>query len=236
MRKPRHLVCHAKKLQKPNCKKKQFKNPDYVCDSYTQNAKKEGYRARSVYKLRQIDELHHLLRPGMQVLELGAAPGSWSRYALKQMKTGGTEQQRKGWLCCLDLQPIDKLLQKSPGLHVFCGDFTDTRTQQNILQALQQRGAARFDLIMSDMAPKTSGNRTVDSGASEALVEAIIAVLPLFLAPGGNLLFKLFQGGGENTLERTLCSLFVACERIRPQAVRSQSFEIYFLCKGYQVV
>lgn len=212
-----------------NRQKKRPKNLSYVCDSYTQKAKREGYRARSVYKLRQIDRLHHLLRPGMQVLELGAAPGSWSRYALQKIQAG----RSKAWLCCLDLQPIDKLLQKSPGLHFFCGDFTDTRTQQSILQALKQRGAARFDLILSDMAPKTSGNRTVDSGASEALAEAVLAVLPIFLAPGGNLLFKLFQGGGENTLEQKLRGLFAGCKRIRPQAVRSQSFEIYFLCKGY---
>ena len=209
--------------------KKRIKNPVYACDNYARQAKREGYRARSVYKLRQIDELHHLLRPGMQVLELGAAPGSWSRYALQQIQAG----RSKAWLCCLDLEPMDQLLQQLPGCTFFCGDFTDTRTQQSILQALEQRGAARFDLILSDMAPKTSGNRTVDSGASEALAEAILAVLPTFLAPGGNLLFKLFQGGGENTLEQKLRSLFAACERIRPQAVRSQSFEIYFLGKGY---
>ncbi len=206
------------------------KNRNYVHDSYTKRAFQEGYQARSVFKLNQIDQQHKLLFPGMRVLDLGAAPGSWSRYVLQRIQTA--KDNYGSWLCAVDLVEINRKMQLSPAFSFFQVDFTCTEFQQQLLPYMKLNGL--FDVILSDMAPKTTGNRTVDTSHSQALVEAIIAMLPQFLQHDGTLLFKLFQGGCEQQLQCELRQIFASCQRLKPQAVRNQSFEIYFLCKGYR--
>ncbi|WGK69554.1 RlmE family RNA methyltransferase [Candidatus Haliotispira prima] len=214
--------------------KSQHKNPpknrDYVHDSYTDRAMKQGYQARSVFKLSQIDEQYRLLRPGMRVLDLGAAPGSWSRYVLQRIQAGSPESG--AWLCAVDLEELDSNVRKSPYLTFFQADFTGAELQQQIVPYLERDGL--FDVVLSDMAPRTTGNRTVDTGRSEALAEEILSVLPRFLQTGGSLLFKLFQGGAEQQFEQRLQVLFAHSRRLKPQAVRSRSFEVYFLCRDYR--
>ncbi len=218
-------------------------NREYVHDHYTQQAFQKGYQARSVCKLSEIDRQYKLLRPGMRVLDLGAAPGSWSRYVLQRIRapkvprhSENTEEIRDGaWLCAVDLhelQGFDKELREPSALSFFQADFRSTELQRQILICLERDGL--FNLLLSDMAPHTTGNRTVDTGRSETLAEEILAVLPRFLQPGGSLLFKLFLGGGEQQIERKLRGLFATCRRLKPVAVRHQSCELYFLCRGYQ--
>ena len=217
----------------PRGKTTRPKNRNYVHDSYTDQAIRDGYKARSVFKLSEIDQRHKLLHPGMRVIDLGAAPGSWSRYVLQRICAGSSSKNGNvsPWLCAVDLQGLEPELQRAANLTFYQADFTSPAIQQLILSQLQQHGL--FDLVLSDMAPRTTGNRTVDTGRSEALLQEVLAVLPRFLKPEGNLLFKLFQGGGEQDLQKELRNIFRLCQRLKPQAVRSQSCEIYFLCKGY---
>ncbi|MEM9424353.1 MAG: RlmE family RNA methyltransferase [Spirochaetota bacterium] len=206
------------------------KNRHYVHDHYTRKAFQEGYNARSVFKLKEIDQKHKLLKPGMRVLDLGAAPGSWSRYVLQRIQASGQKAPRS-WLCAVDLQELDRELQTSPHVCFLQADFTTPELRQLLLPYVRQGGL--FDVVLSDMAPRTTGNRTVDTGHSEALVAEILAALPQFLKVGGSLLFKLFQGGGERHVEEELRDIFTSCQRLKPETVRSRSFEIYFLCRNY---
>ena len=212
-------------------KQTNFKNPDYVHDRYTEQALKAGYKSRSVFKLRQINAQHGILKPSMRVLELGAAPGGWSRYICECIQPSGKKLQERTWLCAIDLLELDPELQHLPMVCFFQMDFTSPELKPLLLSYIQSDGL--FDVILSDMAPGTTGNRTVDTGRSESLVGEIISLLPFFLKAGGTLLFKLFQGGGEQRIQQELHSMFASCKRLKPDAVRSQSFEIYFLCQDY---
>lgn len=148
------------------------------------------------------------------MLDLGAAPGSWSQFVV--------EQGRGAVVLAVDLQEMSV-----PGATCLQGDFTDAEMVTRIA------AAGPFDLVLSDAAPATTGNRVVDTGRSEALVESIMARLPEWLTPGGNLVCKLFQGGGEQALLRELRRKFAAAHLYRPQAVRKESFETYLVGLGY---
>ncbi len=199
---------------------KSRRSPRSRPDHYSDAAKKEGYAARSVYKLSELDGKHRILRPGARVLDLGAAPGSWSQYASRAVGS-------RGLVVAVDFDRLEALgpLQNVVAVE---GDFTEGAT----VGALEEY--APFDVVLSDAAPSTTGNRTVDTARSTALVESIIASLPVLLRPGGTLLAKVFQGGEEQALLTTLKERFDTVKMPKPKASRGESFETYLLGMGYR--
>jgi len=191
-----------------------YEKPDFL----TRKAKSEGYPARSVYKLSEMQEKFKLLRPGARVLDIGAAPGSWSLWVLRFLKGSG-------FLAAVDLSPLG---MKPPTENFFFlrGDLYDP----DVRAALAGRGP--YDLVLSDAAPSTTGNRTVDTGRSEAIVEAVLGYADDLLAPGGSLVVKLFQGGGERELLNALKERYATARGFKPKACRAESFETYLLGLG----
>ena len=200
-----------------------YKKPDY----WQIKARKEGYPARSVYKLQEIHEKFSLLKPArpgvsLRVLDLGAAPGSWSLYILRKMP--GV------FLVAADLSPLSR--QYDSGLFNgdnFCfiqGDISDPAIRDSIL------AHGPYDLIISDAAPATTGNRFIDTTRSLELAEAVAAYTETALTPGGNLVVKVFQGGDVSELLKRLRSLFKTAKSYKPQACRSESFETYYVGMG----
>ena len=201
-----------------------YKKPDH----WQLKARKEGYPARSVYKLQEIDEKFGLLKSSpIRVLDMGAAPGSWSLYVLRKMQSfakGG------GFLAAADLSPLSR--QYDGGLFGgdnFCfiqGDITDAAVREAII------AQGPYHLIISDAAPSTTGNRFVDTTRSLELAEAVIAYAESALSGGGNLVIKVFQGGDVSELLKRLRTLFAVTKSYKPQACRSESFETYYLGLG----
>ncbi|AHH08279.1 RlmE family RNA methyltransferase [Borrelia anserina] len=187
-----------------------------VVDKYSQRAKKEGYLARSVYKLIEIDKKFSLFSSG-NVLDIGASPGSFSQYAYGRLK--------KGVLVAVDLNDIN--LNFANNFYFIKGDIYIDEVCQNV------KTFAPYSLIVSDAAPKTTGNRLVDTSISFNLNMRIVELAFGILAKGGNLLIKVFQGGEEEQLFYRLKSYFRLVKKIRPKAVRKNSFEIYFLSKDF---
>jgi 23S rRNA (uridine2552-2'-O)-methyltransferase len=191
---------------------------EHVTDAYVKRANAEGYRSRAAYKLQQIDARDKLLKPGMTVVDLGAAPGGWSQVAAKAV--GAT-----GRVIALDLLDIAQV----PGVTVICGDFSDDTTLQVLEQALE--GAAA-DLVLSDMAPNISGIASADQARAVGLAELAIDFASKHLKPHGNLLVKTFHGAGYEDLVDTLRRTFLQVHTRKPDASRSRSSEVYLLGKG----
>ena len=183
-------------------------------DHYAQRAKKEGYKARSVYKLQELDEKLHLLSGARRVLDVGAAPGSWTQYALKRIARGGA-------VVALDLKPVE--LPPSDSLRTVEGDVADEALRDRL------REVGPFDVILSDAAPSTTGNRTLDSARSAELVEIVLELADELLAPGGHMVAKLFQGGDEKTLLESARERFRSARIQRPKASRTDSFEVFIV-------
>ena len=202
-----------------------YKKPDY----WQLKARKEGYPARSVYKLKEMDEKFALLKtggsapPGCRVLDLGAAPGSWSLYALRKMAA-------KGFLVSADISPLSRQYDRGlfDGANFFFvrGDITDPAIQEIILS----RGP--FSLIISDAAPATSGNRLLDAARSLELAWAVLDYAEKALAKGGRLVIKVFQGGDTAELLKRIKTLFHTAKSFKPQACRNESFETYYIGMG----
>jgi 23S rRNA (uridine2552-2'-O)-methyltransferase len=189
-------------------------------DFWAQKAKKEGYPARSVYKLMEIDKKFGLLKQGIRVMDIGAAPGSWSLWVLQRLAG-------KGFLASVDLQDIGIKPPYSNFLFVR-GDLYDPEVRGRLL------AAGPYGLVLSDAAPATTGNRVVDQGASEAIVEAVIDYAQTALAPGGSMVAKIFQGGAEAELLRRLRGSFAQAKGFKPEACRSESFETYLVATGFK--
>lgn len=181
-------------------------------DFYTKKAQKEGYKARSVYKLMEIDQKNSLIKKNDNVLDIGAAPGSWTQYALKK----GAK------VTAVDLKEIDL---KAKTLKIIQGDFTNENVEQEI------SGQGPFDLIISDAAPATSGNRTVDTARSEALVEEILFLAKRYLKSKGTLLIKIFQGSNQQEIRQNFKNDFNQVRFYKPAACRKDSFEHYLLAQ-----
>lgn len=187
-------------------------------DHWTLKAKKEGYPARSVYKLKEIHEKFGVLPRGGTILDVGAAPGSWTLFALKLL--GG-----RGRVVAVDLQPLG--IGSHPDNLVFLrGDITDAGT----VEFLAGRGP--YDAVISDAAPSTTGNRTVDTARSELLVEQVLALAEKLLKSGGSCVVKIFQGTDQKRLLDAMRNLFASAKAFKPQATRSESFETYFIGLG----
>jgi len=206
-----------------------YKKPD----SWQIKARKEGYPARSVYKLQEMDEKFALLkpmRPGstFRILDLGAAPGSWSLYVLRKMARLSPPGADSGaLLAAADLCPLsrqfDAGLFDGENFRFTQGDITEAAVREAILSH------GPYNLIVSDAAPATMGNRFVDTCRSLELAGEVASYAETALAPGGNLVVKVFQGGDTSELLKRLRTLFKTAKSYKPQACRNESFETYYL-------
>lgn len=188
---------------------------EHFNDHWVARAKAEGYRSRASYKLIEIDEKDRLLRPGMRVLDLGAAPGGWSQVAARQL--GG-----KATLVASDILPMDAIA----GVTFIQGDFREQSVFEEILAAL---GNQPVDLVMSDMAPNISGNSGVDQPRAIHLCELALDMALRVLAPDGRFLVKLFQGEGSDDFRRQVRQSFKTLVTRKPAASRPRSTEVYLL-------
>jgi 23S rRNA (uridine2552-2'-O)-methyltransferase len=187
-------------------------------DPYFQKAKAEGYRARSAYKLLQIQERFHVLRKGQVVVDLGAAPGSWSQVASRIVGS-------QGRTLALDLQPIEPI----PDVLILQGDMTAPEVQAELLQA----AGGPVDAVLSDAAPNTSGIRDVDHALSVELVYAALNLARRSLKPGGHFVAKVFEGGDLPQLIVDLGRHFERVKPYHPEASRRESREVFLVCTGF---
>lgn len=191
---------------------------EHVTDPYVRRAQAEGMRSRAAYKLQQLAERDRLLRPGLVVVDLGAAPGGWSQVAARAV--GDT-----GLVVAVDLLEMTPL----PGVRFLRGDFGDDAVLNALLGVLGGRGV---DLVLSDMAPNISGVASVDQARSIGLAELALDFAVKHLKPQGNFLVKVFQGEGFDTLVAELRRRFVQVMIRKPEASRSRSSEVYLVGKG----
>jgi 23S rRNA (uridine2552-2'-O)-methyltransferase len=188
-------------------------------DVYVEQANRAGWRSRAVFKLEQIQAKERLLRAGSVCVDVGSAPGSWSQLAARLV--GPT-----GRVVAVDLLPMDPI----PGVDFLEGDFTAPETLAK-LRALV--GQQPVDLVMSDMAPNISGNRTIDQPRSMALLDEALVFAREVLRPGGDFLVKAFQGEGIDAFTRELKAHFKTVKTIKPKASRPESREIYLLARSF---
>ncbi len=188
-------------------------------DPYVRAAKEQGLRSRAAFKLAEIDARFHLLRPGARVVDLGAAPGGWTQVAVRAVG-------ERGKVVALDLLPMDPV----PGAIVLQGDFQDPAAEQAVLAALD--GPA--DLVLSDMAPNTTGHGATDHLRIMALAELALDFALGVLAPGGGFVAKVFQGGSERALLEVLKRRFDAVRHAKPPASRKDSSELYVVATGFR--
>ena len=188
-------------------------------DPYVARAKREGYRSRAAYKLAEIDDKHHFLKPGAKVVDLGAAPGGWSQIAAKRVGAGG----RVVAIDLLDMDPV-------PGVDFLQLDFLEPQAPE----ALKRMLRGPVDVVLSDMAANATGHRQTDHLKIMALVEAAAAFAREVLKPGGALVAKVLQGGTEASLLAGLKRDFASIKHIKPAASRSDSAELYLFASGFR--
>jgi len=186
-------------------------------DEFVKRAQREGYRSRAVYKLEEIQRKDRILRPGMTVIDLGAAPGGWSQYAAQALRGSGR-------IIALDILPMEPLA----GVEFLQGDFREEAVFARLLERL---AGAPVDLVMSDMAPNISGMQAVDQPGSMYLAELAVDFADRVLRKGGVLLFKAFQGEGFDPLVKALRVHYQAIRIRKPRASRPKSREVYVLAK-----
>ena len=190
-------------------------------DYYSKLAKQKNFPARSVFKLQEIQERFALLAPGQKALDLGSAPGSWSKYCLQRLGA-------KGRLVGVDLERVE--IAQTTGRHYrfVQGDIFS----EAIFTTLHELGP--FDVILSDAAPRTSGSGLVDAQRSFELAERVLEIAESILNPGGHLVVKIFQGGEEGQLLQRMKSLFDHARAFKPKASRGESRETYFLGQSFR--
>jgi 23S rRNA (uridine2552-2'-O)-methyltransferase len=191
-------------------------------DPYVVQAKRDGYRSRAAYKLVEIDDKHHLLRPGMTVVDLGAAPGGWSQIAAKRV--GATSG--KGRVVAIDLLEMPEIA----GVSFAQLDFLDNDAPARLIAMMQ----GRADVVMSDMAANTTGHRKTDQLRIVGLVEAAAMFASEVLKPGGTFLAKTFQSGADAELMTQLKRDFASVKHVKPAASRQDSSERYVLATGFR--
>ena len=194
---------------------------EHFNDHYVKKAHLEGYRSRAIYKLKEVDEKESLLRPGMTVVDLGAAPGGWAQYVSKKLAG-------KGKIIALDCLPMESL----PGVQVILGDFTEDAVLNELKNYVAER---EVDLILSDMAPNMSGNAAVDIPRALYLAELAFDFAEQMMKPGGTLLMKVFHGTGFDDLVKLARTKFKRVVNRKPDASRPRSRETYLLAKGYNL-
>jgi 23S rRNA (uridine2552-2'-O)-methyltransferase len=194
-------------------------------DPYVEEAKRRGYRSRAAFKLIEIDDKHHILKPGMAVVDLGAAPGGWSQIAAERVGSGTGGGQ--GQVIAVDLTEIEHL----PGVELLLLDVTEAGALDRIRAALK---GGRADVVLSDMAAPATGHRPTDHLRVVALVEAAFDQAEEVLAPGGTFLAKVFQGGAGHELLTRLKLSFAKVQHVKPKASRAESPEVYVLATGFR--
>lgn len=211
----------------PAPKKKHRSNPQWlrrhVTDPYVQAATRHGYRSRAAYKLIEIDDKERLLRPGAVVVDLGAAPGSWTQVARERLT--GRDGSLRGAIVALDFLPMDPL----PGVTVIQGDFREEDIAGRLADTL---GGRKVDVILSDMAPNLSGIAAADAARAEHLCELALDFAQAHLKPGGALVMKAFQGSGYSQLVQRLKRGFARVGARKPAASRAESAETYLVARG----
>ncbi|GAB2578628.1 23S rRNA (uridine(2552)-2'-O)-methyltransferase RlmE [Dyella jejuensis] len=193
---------------------------EHFDDVYVKKAQAEGLRSRAVFKLEELIERDHLLKPGMRVVDLGAAPGGWSQLVRQRLGDNGT-------VVALDILPM----QGIAGVDVMQGDFRE----ESVLRALESRlGGQKLDLVLSDMAPNMSGVALADQIRAMDLAELALDFGRHWLKPGGAFLIKLFQGTGFDDYLRSLRAEFARVSMRKPKASRARSREVYALATGFR--
>lgn len=204
---------------------------DHVTDPYVRLAQKEGFRSRAAYKLKEIDEALHLIKPGQLVVDLGAAPGAWSQYvrrkfAPKDAGTGGAAVGAlNGTIIALDLLDFEPI----EGVTFIQGDFREEEVLQQLLAAVGDRPV---DVVISDMAPNLSGIEVSDSARVEHLIELAIDFAQHHLKPDGALVCKVFHGSGYNQLVEMFKANFRIVKPVKPKASRDKSAETFLVGIG----
>lgn len=192
-------------------KRNSYSKPDF----WSQKAFKEGYPARSVYKLQEIDQKFGFLKKGYTVLDLGSAPGSWTTWLLRNLDESGK-------VVSVDLNPLSKDV-KGSNLVFFQGDLLS----EEIREQITSQGP--YDLVVCDAAPLTTGNRTIDTLRSKSLVEMAIWYAQTMLKTGGNFCVKIFQNGDQQKFLMKMREIFTQAKGFKPEACRSESFETYLI-------
>ena len=190
-----------------------------INDPYVARAQREGFRSRAAFKLAEIDDKFHLLKPGARVVDLGAAPGGWSEIAARRVGQGGSVVA----LDILELKPI-------AGVEFLKLDFLNAAAPERLKALL----GGKADLVLSDMAANTTGHRQTDHLRIMALAEAAAHFAREVLAEGGSFLCKVLQGGTENALLAALKRDFATVKHVKPPASRVDSAELYLLAKGFR--
>lgn len=191
---------------------------EHFSDKYVQAAKKKGLRSRAWFKLNAIQQSDQLFRPGMTIVDLGAAPGSWSQYALTQIGV-------RGRIIACDILPMNPII----GVDFIQGDFREQIVLQNLLKRI---GQSKIQVVMSDMAPNMSGTPAVDIPRSMYLVELALEGCCDLLTPDGSFLVKVFQGDGFDKCLQDIRSLFAKVKIRKPDTSRSRSREVYIVATG----
>ncbi|MGB5690018.1 MAG: 23S rRNA (uridine(2552)-2'-O)-methyltransferase RlmE [Woeseiaceae bacterium] len=190
-------------------------------DPYVQQARREGWRSRAVYKLEQICEKERFLKPGMVCVDLGSAPGSWSQYVTEKLKGNAR-------IVAVDVLPMDSL----PDVEFVLGDFREDEVFEQLLQAVGEAGA---DLVMSDIAPNITGTKVVDQARSMHLVELALDMARRVLKPGGSFVCKVFQGAGFDAFLRDVRNSFERVKVMKPKASRPGSREVYLVARNFSL-
>lgn len=188
-------------------------------DPYVKMAQKDGYRARAAYKLLEINEKDRIIRPGMTVVDLGSAPGSWSQIAARLVGDHGR-------VVASDILPMDAL----PGVTFIQGDFREEAVFQQLLGAI---GGTPVDLVISDMAPNMSGT-SADQPRALYLCELALDMAVRVLKPGGDFVVKVFQGEGYDAYRQAVQARFKVLKSRKPQASRPRSPEVYLLARDFR--
>ncbi|SMF95288.1 23S rRNA (uridine2552-2'-O)-methyltransferase [Methylomagnum ishizawai] len=191
---------------------------EHFSDEYVKLAQAQGYRSRAVFKLKELDERERLFKPGMAVIDLGAAPGGWSQYAAERIG-------KSGKIIALDLLPVEAM----PGVVFIQGDFREEAVLEQLRAELSGQLA---DLVLSDMAPNTTGVNAVDQARSMVLAELALDTARETLKPGGGFVVKLFQGPDFDAYVKAAREVFAKVTVRKPKASRDRSPEVYLVGKA----
>ena len=200
---------------------------EHFDDEYVRRSQQDGYRSRAIYKLIEIDQKDRLVKPGMTIIDLGAAPGGWSEYCVKKLG-------KKGNMIALDILPMEPI----DGVTIITGDFREEAVFDDLMSVINSSTAVnkKADLVISDMAPNISGMGSVDMPRAYYLCDLALDLARQVLSPGGGLLVKLFQGEGFEEYNKELKASFSKVVMRKPKASRPRSREIYALATGFKVV
>ncbi|SON49572.1 23S rRNA (uridine(2552)-2'-O)-methyltransferase RlmE [Vibrio tapetis] len=193
---------------------------EHFDDKYVKEAQKRGYRSRAIFKIKEIQEKDKLLKPGMTVVDLGAAPGGWSQYATKVV---GDE----GQVIACDILPMDPI----SGVSFLQGDFREEAVLDALLERIQPN---MVDVVMSDMAPNMAGNQSVDQPRAMYLIELALDMCRQVLIPGGSFTVKVFQGESFEQYVKEVRAMFKVVKIRKPDSSRARSREVYIVATGYK--